>query len=130
MKDRTDQDPSLSAVARGVTRCSQLRAVAGSSSLRAAKKDSRAGFGARSSGFGRDDVRGVAGIAGDVVEVDPSDRVLHVELVLDLERDLVRATDEQQVIRNDVRVDRSRSGVVTAEEILLGLAGADSHSRR
>ena len=80
------------------------------------------GSGARILGFGRDDVRGVSGIAGDVVEVDPSDRVLYVQLVLDLERDLVRATDEQQVIRNDVRVDRSRSGVVTAEEILLGLA--------
>ena len=40
-------------------------------------------------------IAGVAGTAGNVVEVDSSDRVLYVELVLDLERDLVRATDEQ-----------------------------------
>src|SRR4029453_4466272 len=40
MKDRTDHS-SLIAVVSGVTKCSQLRAVAGSSSLRVAKKDSR-----------------------------------------------------------------------------------------
>ena len=57
-------------------------------------------------GLGREHVSRVPPVAVGVVEGDAPHRVLHAQLVLHLERDLVRRPDQDEVVGQDVRVHR------------------------
>ncbi len=67
---------------------------------------------------------GIAGVVPDSIEVQPADRVLHVELVLERIGNRLRSSDDEQVIGDHVRIGRPGRGALAGEEILLGLARA------
>ena len=99
-----------------------LSAVAGSPSFVGAKKATwRVPAGTRP--LGPDDVGGVGGVPGDVVEGDAPDGIGDVELVLEAERQQVGSADEQEVVGDHVGIDGAGSGAEAAEERRLGLAG-------
>ena len=74
--------------------------------------------------LGRDHGRGVGRVGRRVRQVQPPDRVRDAELVLELERDLLGAADQEQVVGHHVRIDHRRPRPVAREEVVLRLAGA------
>ncbi|MFY0539075.1 hypothetical protein [Nannocystis pusilla] len=77
----------------------------------------------QAAGLRRDHAARVRGVLGDLVEVQAADRVLHVELVLHEERQLLRRGDEQQVIGHPDGIGGTGPGAEAREELLLALAG-------
>ena len=62
-------------------------------------------------------------VAARVVEAQPADGVLDPEQVLEAEGDPRRRADEQDVVRDLVRIDAARRGAVAVEPLRPALAG-------
>ena len=75
-------------------------------------------------GLGRDDAARIAGVFVHGLEVQSTDRVLHIELVLNVIGNLLGRADEKQIVGNLVGVGRPRPHSQAGEILLLGLAGA------
>jgi hypothetical protein len=66
---------------------------------------------------------GVPRVILGALEIEPPDRVLNVQLVLELEGDLLRAAHEQQVVGHVGRVGRVELGAIFRKERHLCVAG-------
>ena len=77
----------------------------------------------RRAGLVGDDVLGVGGVVLGPVEVQPADVPVEIEQVLELERDVRRRSDQQQVDRDAVGgIDDRHPGPVTLDPALGGVA--------
>ena len=63
----------------------------------------------------------VVGVFLQRIEMEAADRILDVELVLELVGDGIGAADDQQVVGNLVGIGRARAGAVSSQEAPLGV---------
>src|SRR6185295_17728051 len=87
-------------------------------------EERRDGFVARRAALVVRDALGISGVVVGGRKVDAPDRMLDVELVLELERDLLRIADEQQVVRQCLGLRDAGGDAVAPQELALRLAGA------